>query len=131
MTRRYWIAALLMAAGCRREEPRLLLPEAVGGEWTLAESEPVAAEEAPETIRALGLREAARGRYTGPEEIGVTVYRMSTGAGAFEALQKHRPEEGKLAFYEGVYFVIAESPQAGRERLTTFSRAFGRALAKM
>jgi len=119
MTRRSLLFLTAAVPACRgpREASGPLLPSSLEGGWQLASSEPIPAGDVPETVRALGLRRAERYRYLGPEELSVTVYAMSTSAGAFELAQKWRPAEASLAFHQDSYFVVAASPALDRPRL--------------
>ncbi len=65
----------------------------------------------------------ASARYTGVPEISVSVTRKGSTTEAFNDLQSWRAEAGKLAFYRGPYFGLAESPGADQKTLSRFVRA--------
>lgn len=63
--------------------------------------------EAPEIVRRLGLKRAARVTYSGAVTVPVKVFEMNVPTSAFELIQKWRQQDG-LAVYGGPYFVIAD-----------------------
>ena len=73
-----------------------------------------------------GARRVCRAEYAGSPSIRLTLFEMPEwpGATAFDAFQKWRPAQpGKMGFYKGRYFGVAESPQADRARLDRFAVA--------
>jgi hypothetical protein len=62
--------------------------------------------------------------YTGTPQIEVTIHEMSSTTLAFDKVQSWRGETGKLAFYHGRYFGLAESPGADQRTLNRFATAF-------
>jgi hypothetical protein len=104
MTRRKLLFILpLLPAACARpaQDP---LPEAVDGVWRRAASE--VETNIPEVIRGLGCKQARRTTYEGPRQITVSVFEMTTSAGAFEVLQKWRVERRAVPFQKDRYFVL-------------------------
>ncbi|MBS1874678.1 MAG: hypothetical protein JSU00_15795 [Acidobacteria bacterium] len=123
MTRRRWLALCVTAAACGpgREETSPALPRQAGS-WTLAsDAQPVA-------DRAGAARAAWRATYAGAPAMTLTVYAMPTETSSFDALQKWRATAGRLAFYKGRYFCIAESTGAGFDELSRFTTALREAL---
>lgn len=84
-------------------------PERLGPDWTLRLSGPLPADSAPAQYRQLGLRQAVRAEYAGAAPLTITAYEMTTGAGAFEAMQQWRPAPGRLAFHHEAWFVVLEA----------------------
>src|SRR5271157_2505617 len=107
--------------------PALTLPATVA-EWKLAPLRDCA-KPVPQRLRiwngTLGARQACRAEYAGPVAVTFTLYDMpdTPGATAFDALQKSRTEPGKMAFFKGHYFGVAESPAADMATLNRFVMA--------
>ncbi len=104
MTRRKLLFLVpILPAACARpaKDP---LPETVDGVWRLTASE--AETNIPEVIRGLGCKQARRTTYEGPQRITVSVFEMTTSAGAFEVLQKWRVERRAVPFQKDRFFVL-------------------------
>lgn len=123
-----WYAVLLV--GCGGERGGGAPPDTLGGKWTLAASETVSADTAPQEVRALGLREARRAVYTGTPDVTVMLYEMTTGPGAFEMVQKWRPRPGAVSFYKDRFFVVCEAAGDHEAQLLEFSRLMEASLAE-
>jgi hypothetical protein len=67
------------------------------------------------------------GVYIGPNDAPVLVHVEQT-ANAFEKVQQWKPVEGKLPFYKGNYFGVAESTAIDRGALNAFVAALEREL---
>lgn len=80
---------------------------AQAGEWKRDALASLPETEAPELVRQLGLKRAAKVTYTGPAAVQVRVFEMKVATSAFELIQKWRQQDG-LAVYGGPYFVIAD-----------------------
>ena len=65
--------------------------------------------------------------YDGTPRITATIHEMPSGL-AFDVLQKWRPEPGKLAFFRGRYFGVAESAGTDQRALQPFVAAFEKLL---
>lgn len=124
------LAATLAGCGAasRTEVLPVELPAELPGGYKLDSARALPAPEAPESARNLGLRSARVAQYSGPASLQVTVYEMTTGAGAFELVQKWKPEAGKLHFSQGPYFVLVESRTVPVNQLQTFASALDAAL---
>jgi hypothetical protein len=62
-----------------------------------------------------------RATYEGDPPIALTVYQMPwSPGGAWDAIQKWRPQPGKLAFAKSHYFGVAEAANASPETLKRF-----------
>lgn len=112
------VVTALFLAGCgppgRSKVP--VLPRTAAG-WTL-EADAAACSELIPSARA-----AWRARYRGAPPVVLTVYEMPSETNGFDALQKWRPSTGRMAFYQGRYFAIAEAPGADFRTLNTFIAA--------
>jgi hypothetical protein len=123
MTRRnlLFLGALTLGACAKpRKDP---LPETAGA-WKRASIEPEPF--IPETLKILGCKQAFRAVYEGPARINVTAYEMSTGAGAFEALQKWRVERGSMPFHKEQFFLVVSG--GDDKQMTEFSGALEKAM---
>ena len=117
MTRRAWLALAMLLAACAKESRGPSLPEQLAGGWTRGTIEGMTA--AHPTIRAT---------YNGPGSVTATVTEMPAAGLAFEAVQKWRPEKGKLAFQKDRWFVVLESADLDAQRLNSFATALEKAL---
>jgi hypothetical protein len=133
MNRWLWrFGILAVAIGCAPVfglfSPELKALPASAGEWRLEEQatrKPVPTEW--KNFRSgEWARKAWRGKYVGEPPMAVTVYLMPRSA--FDAIQQWRVAPGKMAFFKGGYFGIAESPGASQERLLRFVRGVEAAL---
>jgi hypothetical protein len=69
-------------------------------------------------------RKAWRGDYVGEPPLTVTIYEMPRyPAAGWSAIQQWRVQPGKMAFFKGGYFGIAESPRASSSELLRFVNA--------
>lgn len=132
MTRRAWLLAVGIIFGCGRSTDFAVFsfPSTVGTGWKLGSAARASAEEAPEEARRLGLRGVARAVYKGEEDLTITVYHMTSQAGAFELNQKWRAEPDRLAFQRGEYFIVLESQGMENHALTAVAEEFEEALDK-
>jgi hypothetical protein len=55
--------------------------------------------------------------------MNVTVYRMPAQASAFDAMQRWRPEKGKIPFFRGPFFGVVGSADADFATLSRFVTA--------
>lgn len=78
----------------------------------------------------MGLVQATRGRYEGPQALSVTFYEMRAAASAFELMQRWRPSEGRLASYKGRWFVVIEAKGADLATLSRVAEGLDDALEK-
>lgn len=120
-SRRAWLAAAAAVASCaRRPEGPPEFPR-YAGDWTL--------ESGPDHTEAIAGAEGAwTGRYGGKPAMRLTICKMPSQTGAFDAVQRWRAEPGKLAFYQGPYFGVAEAREADHATLNRFAAAIRAAL---
>ncbi|MCW5980109.1 MAG: hypothetical protein KIT09_18650 [Bryobacteraceae bacterium] len=129
MRRRAWlvsVAVIVSCGGTAQEE--FAYPSTLGDGWKLEGTARLTADETPDEIRRLGLRSAYRGRYAGAGDLTVTVYWMTSEAGAFELAQKWRPEAGRLAYHQGDLFVVLESAGMDHRSLAGVAEQIERSL---
>lgn len=114
---------LLAAFACSRPaaDP---FPESLPGGWKRVSAAPETT--IPEPIRALGCKQARRLEYEGAGRVAAVAYQMTSGAGAFEALQKWRAEPGAVPFHKNEYFVVVRG--APDSTLMEFAGALERAM---
>lgn len=103
--------------------PRLYSLPPAPAEWKLATQaayKPVPAE-FKNWRGTEGALRVWRATYAGDPPIVFTVYEMPWSPGsAWDAIQKWRPQAGKLAFSKGNYFGVAEAANASLETLKRF-----------
>jgi hypothetical protein len=79
-----------------------------------------------------GARRVCRAEYAGVAAIRLTLFDMPGypfGPGAFDAWQKWPPgQPGRIGFYSGHYFAVAESASADRATLDRFAVSLSQAL---
>jgi len=76
-----------------------------------------------------GARSVCRAEYAGEPPVRLTLYYMPNQfASAFDAAQKWQPRPGKMSFFKGQYFGVAESAGAGPFVLERFVLAVEAAL---
>ena len=77
-------------------------------------------------------RRICTAEYHGATAIRLTLFDLPgypAGGGAFDAWQKWPPNQtGKVGFWMGRYFAVAESPEAERATLDRFAVSFARGL---
>ena len=110
------VVGLGLLVGCGGAKTDLALAPAAA-EWTLGASrvEP-------------GGDPSWTATYQGKPAITVKITRMSSNTLAFSAVQSWRAETGKLAFFHGRYFGIAEAAGADQRTLNRFVTAFAKTL---
>jgi hypothetical protein len=123
------ILAAILAAGSEiwlRATPTIDPPQ-IAGTWTLSGASDCG-KHLPSEIRQWsgisGARRFCRADYVGLAPIRLTLLEMpeSPGATAFDAWQRWRPAQpGKVGFYKGRFFGVAESPTADLETLNLFT----------
>jgi len=113
MTRLFLLLiVVLLAAGCSPKTASSFSMPASVAEWERASDSTSAA-------------------HAGTPEITVVVNEMPATTLAFDSLQSWRPTSGKLAFYRGRYFGIAESRGADQRTLSRFVTAFEKSLGDL
>lgn len=125
MNRRHIIlmlASLAAACGPSGKALKDVLPVEVQRMWVLKETRSIAAADAPELVRGLGLKQALEAVYRANGTITVRLYEMHAEASAFELMQKWRQTES-LAFHKGAYLVSASSGDVDPQTLREFTQA--------
>ena len=107
----------MLLAACAKESRGPSLPEQLPGGWTRGVIEGVT-----------GAQPTIRTTYSGPGKVTVTFTEMAAAGNAFEAVQKWRPEKGKLAFQKDRWFVVLESADLDAGQLNNFAAALEKAL---
>ncbi len=117
------IFALMIPMACNKQSKEVL-PLTVDSVWKLVESEPET--NIPEVVSKLGCKQARRASYEGPAKLTVTVFEMTSSAGAFEVLQKWRIERRTVPLQKDKYFVLVTG--ANDQVLAEFASAFEKVL---
>ena len=116
------LAVFRFQGACDTARPLTAPPSA--GDWKLA-APAVCKTPVPADMQisrgTAGARSACAAHYAGSPAMKLTLFYMPNEfAGAFDAAQKFESKPGKMSFYKGSYFGIAESPGAGRQELERF-----------
>jgi hypothetical protein len=117
------VVAILSGQRFCAEEPALALPGEPAG-WKLTAPQNCL-KPVPAGLKVwrgtAGARSVCRAEYAGSPPVKFTIYDMPNEfASAFDAAQKWQPQAGKMAFFKGRYFGVAESPDADRVTLERF-----------
>jgi len=110
-----FVLAALSLAACTKHgnDPATasLPPAEVPGKWLRGAPEPLNLENAPESIRALGIVSGQRLVYRRPGGVAVQVdiYRMKSDTAAFETQQKFRVEPGVALLRKGDAAVVCST----------------------
>jgi hypothetical protein len=104
------------------------IPPSVGDAWKLATQDPAPPEQAAAGARELGLKRLLVARYSGPGSPEVAIHQMTSGSGAFEMVQKWRPQPGTLAAHKGSLFFTVRSSGLDARELNRFLSLFEAAL---
>ncbi|MBX9600552.1 MAG: hypothetical protein K2X35_06100 [Bryobacteraceae bacterium] len=102
-SRRAWLL-LAILGGCARDA-ELQLPRQVGS-WSLREGNV----------------------YRGPGEVKVVISRLDNSSAAFEAIQKWRPQPGRIAFQKDRFVVVLESDNLDPGGLNAFASQLEKSL---
>jgi hypothetical protein len=119
------LSILLISCGGSPKQAKPLFPDTVGA-WRLKSSGDLAAGQAPEQIRRLGMRRAGSAEYQGAGTLKVEIYELTSDAGAMEVEQTWKPAADTVAFHKDRYFTVVH--WAGAEKSAT--AAFVRELEK-
>ena len=106
-------AIALMASCASKPTTKLNFPPTVS-DWHL---DSTTEDSTPNTRKSQAV-------YQGTPTITVELTEKSSTTIAFSTVQDWRPTSGKLAFYKGRFFGIAQSPTAGQRTLNKFVTAF-------
>ena len=117
-----FLAFVLSACGGPKTEPAR--PPEAAGEWKLE-----SASDAPRPAIP-GVAQTFHAIYAGPRRFEAEMHRMSGDGLSFEAVQRWRPEEGKMAVHGGLWFVVVNRGDASREEALRFARALEAALKR-
>jgi hypothetical protein len=115
------MGAAILLAGCPKPVS-IALPQRAG-DATMTGSPRSAQPPPAEWTTWRGTSSATRGwraTYSGPRELVLTLLEMSSSAQAFDAFQKWQTGGGRMAFYKGQFFGVAESAGADVQTLNAF-----------
>lgn len=117
MRSRRWLILAALTASCsgRGAKPEIL-PMQIG-RWKRKAVENIPGEQVPEQVKGMGFQRARRAFYQAEtNRLLATVFEMNAQTVAFELVQKWRPQEGKIAFHQGPYFITLEGGNAAEQR---------------
>ena len=117
-----FLAFVLSACGGPKAEPAR--PPETAGEWKLESASGAPRPAIP------GVAQSFHAIYAGPRRFEAEMHRMSGGGLSFEAVQKWRPEPGRMAVHGGLWFVVVNRGGASREDAMLFARALEAALKR-
>lgn len=131
ISRRSVLSLAALCFGCGAGAKGFVPPAEIEGGWKLISQGELPAADGAGEVREFGLRSAHAAEYAGPEgrRLSVRFYRMGSGSAAFELVQTWRPAEGKMALYQGAWFVVLESPALDHRALSALAEPLERHLA--
>ncbi|HUJ21619.1 MAG TPA: hypothetical protein VLX58_08875 [Bryobacteraceae bacterium] len=129
MNRRNWILTAPLLHACARRARSPVFPPTVAGVWQLKSSQRLAAETAPDLVRAMGTRGWWRAAYEGAGSATVELYELTSSAGGLEIVQKWRPVANAVVWYTPGYFVVVRWNSDNRSAVTAFIHAIQKEFA--
>ncbi len=131
MTRRIWMALILVGSACRREaaSPNVLTETFPGG-WRRTGLRVAGAFEAPDPVPRVSIRRLEIASYEGPGKLETRVYVVSSAAIGLDMVQRWHPSADTVYFYRDRFFVVIKWEQADRQALHEFVRELQRRLGQ-
>lgn len=117
------MAAMAIEASNGLFAPQLNALPTAAAEWKLVEQTVIkpSSREQPAWSGTSGALKALRGTYSGAPPITLTLYLLPWSPGsAWDAIQQWRRLPGAMAFAQGRYFGVAQSPGADQGTLRRF-----------
>ena len=108
-SRRVWLGLVLLLSSCKNMGDKMEILPMNLGDWKRMAVENIPAEDHPREFKERGIKRARRAIYNGPARLTATIYEFGALGTAFELVQKWRPQEGKMASQEGVYFILLDA----------------------
>jgi hypothetical protein len=129
MSRRLWIAVVMLLAACTAKTQPPVFPATVAGAWQLKESRGFPAASAPELIRKIGTREWWSATYEGPGSATVEMYELTSSAGGLQMVQDSRPMADTVVWYTPRYFIVVKWRSSDRSAVGALVRVLERQFA--
>ncbi|MDX2269056.1 MAG: hypothetical protein NW208_13185 [Bryobacter sp.] len=123
-----FLLLLTLLAACQSAPTPLTIPPKVEGGWRQESAEALDTSKRPEWMERLGVKDARLVRYTGPTDVQVMWFQMSSSAAALECTQLWKRSPAQSVMMKENYFLVLESNHPNRETLMDFSRGLERAL---
>ncbi len=124
------LAFILLFSSCQSAVRPLELPAATEGGWRRSSLEALDASKKPEWMARLGVKDSKRATFTGPIDVEVDFYEMSSSAAALECSQLWKKLPAETFVMRDNYFLVIRSQHPNRESLMDFSRGLEKALAR-
>lgn len=120
--------ALLLLTGCATAPKEIALPAKTEGGWKLEGISNMDASKKPEWMERLGVQEAKTAKYSGPIDVEVHLFRLSSSAAALECTQLWKKVPSESVMMKENYFFVLRTEHPNREMLMDFSRALEKAI---
>jgi hypothetical protein len=104
------------------------MPDRTEGGWKKESSGALDASKRPEWMERLGVRDAQSIQYSGPIDVEVYLFQLSSSAAALECTQLWKKAPGSSVMMKENYFLVLRTQHPNREMLMDFSRALEKAL---
>ncbi len=124
------IVCVALVAACGARPPAAFVFPEPAGVWKLKAVKDLAAADAPEQIRRLGMKRAQSAEYEGAGRITAQVYEMTSEASAFETEQTWRPVADTVAFHKDSYFAVIHWENAERTAVAAFVKVIEKQLGR-
>jgi len=129
MSRRLWIAVIMLLAACTAKTQPPVFPATVAGAWQMKGSQSLPAASAPELIRKIGTRGWWSATYEGPGSATVEMYELTSSAGGLQMVQDSRPMADTVVWYTPRYFIVVRWRSSDRNAVGAFVRAIEKQFA--
>jgi hypothetical protein len=122
------LAVIFLLLSCSSQPKVLSLPLLTEGGWKQKSSGPLDPSKRPEWMERLGLKDARQAQYSGPIDLEVFLFQMSSSAAALECTQLWKKSPSDSVMMKDNYFFVFRTEHPNREMLMDFTRAFEKTL---
>lgn len=122
------ILATILLFGCASAPKEIALPSKTEGGWKQDSVAAMDASKKPEWMERLGVQDAKTAKYSGPIDVEVHQFRLSSSAAALECTQLWKKVPSESVMMKENYFFVLRTEHPNREMLMDFSRALEKAL---
>lgn len=122
------ILTAILLGSCASAPKEIALPARTEGGWKQESVGAMDASKKPEWMERLGVQDAKSAKYSGPIDVEVFQFRLSTSAAALECTQLWKKVPSESVMMKENYFFVLRTEHPNREMLMDFSRALEKAL---